>query len=134
LTGGGGRTRANGFLKPVQIAPLLRGLVETADSGGDIDKENVMELELSGKTAVVTGGSKGIGLATVRTLLAEGMRVVTGSRTVTPALAETASATRTTSTRGCCTTCSTCRTAPGSTRSTCTSTARCASAAPRCRA
>jgi NAD(P)-dependent dehydrogenase (short-subunit alcohol dehydrogenase family) len=49
-----------------------------------------MELELSGKTAVVTGGSKGIGLATVRTLLAEGMRVVTGSRTVTPALAETA--------------------------------------------
>jgi NAD(P)-dependent dehydrogenase (short-subunit alcohol dehydrogenase family) len=49
-----------------------------------------MELELSGKTAVVTGGSKGIGLATVRTLLAEDMRVVTGSRTVTPALAETA--------------------------------------------
>lgn len=49
-----------------------------------------MELGLSGKTAVVTGGSKGIGLATVRTLLAEGMRVVTGSRTVTPALAETA--------------------------------------------
>jgi NAD(P)-dependent dehydrogenase (short-subunit alcohol dehydrogenase family) len=49
-----------------------------------------MELELSGKTAVVTGGSKGIGLATVRTLLAEGMRVVTGSRTVTPALSETA--------------------------------------------
>jgi NAD(P)-dependent dehydrogenase (short-subunit alcohol dehydrogenase family) len=49
-----------------------------------------MDLELSGKTAVVTGGSKGIGLATVRTLLAEGMRVVTGSRTVTRALAETA--------------------------------------------
>ena len=44
-----------------------------------------MDLGLSGKTAVVTGGSKGIGLATVRTLLAEGMRVVTGSRTVTPA-------------------------------------------------
>jgi NAD(P)-dependent dehydrogenase (short-subunit alcohol dehydrogenase family) len=52
--------------------------------------EDVMDLELSGKTAVVTGGSKGIGLATVHTLLAEGMRVVTGSRTVTPALAETA--------------------------------------------
>ena len=48
-----------------------------------------MDLELSGKTAVVTGGSKGIGLATVRTLIAEGMRVVTGSRTVTPALAGT---------------------------------------------
>jgi len=54
------------------------------------NKEDVLDLELSGQTAVVTGGSKGIGLATVRTLLNEGMRVVTGSRTVTPALAETA--------------------------------------------
>jgi NAD(P)-dependent dehydrogenase (short-subunit alcohol dehydrogenase family) len=69
---------------------LRRRPVEAAHYGGDIDKENIMELELSGKTAVVTGGSKGIGLATVRTLLAEGMRVVTGSRTVTPELAETA--------------------------------------------
>ena len=48
-----------------------------------------MELNLSGKTAVVTGGSKGIGLAVVRTLLAEGLRVVSGSRTVTPELEET---------------------------------------------
>ena len=49
-----------------------------------------MDLQLEGKTAVVTGGSKGIGLATVRTLLAEGMQVVTGSRRITPELAETA--------------------------------------------
>lgn len=48
-----------------------------------------MDLQLAGKTAVVTGGSKGIGLALVRTLLGEGMRVVTGSRTITPALKET---------------------------------------------
>jgi NAD(P)-dependent dehydrogenase (short-subunit alcohol dehydrogenase family) len=48
-----------------------------------------MDLQLTGKTAVVTGGSKGIGLAVVRTLVAEGMRVVTGSRTVTPGLKET---------------------------------------------
>jgi NAD(P)-dependent dehydrogenase (short-subunit alcohol dehydrogenase family) len=48
-----------------------------------------MELNLAGKTAVVTGGSKGIGLATVRALLAEGMRVVSGSRTITSGLAET---------------------------------------------
>ncbi|NUT44438.1 MAG: SDR family oxidoreductase [Thermoactinospora sp.] len=48
-----------------------------------------MDLRLSGKTAVVTGGSKGIGLAVVRLLLAEGMRVVTGSRTITAELKET---------------------------------------------
>ncbi|WP_433237747.1 SDR family NAD(P)-dependent oxidoreductase [Streptosporangium sp. CA-135522] len=48
-----------------------------------------MDLQLTGKTAVVTGGSKGIGLAVVRTLLAEGMRVVTGSRTITAELKET---------------------------------------------
>ncbi len=39
-----------------------------------------MDLELDGKIAVVTGGSKGIGLATTRTLLAEGARVVAASR------------------------------------------------------
>ncbi|MGI5240652.1 SDR family NAD(P)-dependent oxidoreductase [Dactylosporangium sp. CA-139066] len=49
-----------------------------------------MDLSLTGKTALVTGGSKGIGLAVVRALLAEGVRVVTGSRTVTPELARTA--------------------------------------------
>jgi NAD(P)-dependent dehydrogenase (short-subunit alcohol dehydrogenase family) len=48
-----------------------------------------MDLQLTGKTAVVTGGSKGIGLAVVRTLIDEGMRVVTGSRTITPGLKET---------------------------------------------
>jgi NAD(P)-dependent dehydrogenase (short-subunit alcohol dehydrogenase family) len=48
-----------------------------------------MDLHLSGKAAVVTGGSKGIGLAVVRTLLAEGMRVVSASRTLTPGLEET---------------------------------------------
>lgn len=45
-----------------------------------------MELELTGKTAVVTGGSKGIGLAVARTLRAEGANVVVASRTGTPAL------------------------------------------------
>ena len=41
-----------------------------------------MDLHLSGKTALVTGASKGIGLATTRSLLAEGVKVITGSRTV----------------------------------------------------
>ncbi len=41
-----------------------------------------MDLELDGKIAVVTGASKGIGLAVVRTLAAEGALVVAGARTV----------------------------------------------------
>lgn len=45
-----------------------------------------MDLQLKGMIAVVTGASKGIGLATVRTLLDEGARVVAGSRRDTPEL------------------------------------------------
>ncbi|WCB92481.1 3-oxoacyl-[acyl-carrier-protein] reductase FabG [Baekduia alba] len=41
-----------------------------------------MELELQGKVAVVTGGSKGIGLAVAQTLAAEGVAVVVGARSV----------------------------------------------------
>jgi NAD(P)-dependent dehydrogenase (short-subunit alcohol dehydrogenase family) len=41
-----------------------------------------MDLELRGKVAVVTGASKGIGLAVVRTLAAEGAEVIAGARTV----------------------------------------------------
>jgi NAD(P)-dependent dehydrogenase (short-subunit alcohol dehydrogenase family) len=39
-----------------------------------------MDLQLTGKVAVVTGASKGIGLAVVRALAQEGVRVVAGSR------------------------------------------------------
>jgi NAD(P)-dependent dehydrogenase (short-subunit alcohol dehydrogenase family) len=41
-----------------------------------------MDLELDGKVAVVTGASKGIGLAVVRSLAAERALVVAGARTV----------------------------------------------------
>jgi NAD(P)-dependent dehydrogenase (short-subunit alcohol dehydrogenase family) len=41
-----------------------------------------MDLELHDKIAVVTGASKGIGLAIVHTLIAEGMQVVGGALTV----------------------------------------------------
>jgi NAD(P)-dependent dehydrogenase (short-subunit alcohol dehydrogenase family) len=41
-----------------------------------------MDLELSEKVAVVTGASKGIGLAVVRALVAEGARVIAGALTV----------------------------------------------------
>lgn len=45
-----------------------------------------MDLELTGKTAVVTGASRGIGLAIAQALTDEGARVVGGARTITPEL------------------------------------------------
>ena len=39
-----------------------------------------MDIDLTGRTAVVTGGSRGIGLAIVRRLAASGARVITGAR------------------------------------------------------
>ncbi|WP_275467273.1 oxidoreductase [Streptomyces noursei] len=46
-----------------------------------------MDLQLNGKTALVTGASRGIGLAVVHALAAEGVRVVAAARTPTPDLA-----------------------------------------------
>jgi len=45
-----------------------------------------MDLQLHGKTALVTGAGRGIGLAVVRALTAEGARVVAAARTLTPEL------------------------------------------------
>jgi NAD(P)-dependent dehydrogenase (short-subunit alcohol dehydrogenase family) len=49
-----------------------------------------MELNLTGKVAVVTGASQGIGLAVTRALVAEGVRVVAGSRTISTELVDLA--------------------------------------------
>jgi len=46
-----------------------------------------MDLGLEGRVAVVTGASRGIGLAVVRAMLSAGVRVVAGAREVTPELA-----------------------------------------------
>jgi NAD(P)-dependent dehydrogenase (short-subunit alcohol dehydrogenase family) len=40
-----------------------------------------MDIDLAGRTAVVSGGSKGIGLAVVSRLAASGARVITGAKT-----------------------------------------------------
>jgi NAD(P)-dependent dehydrogenase (short-subunit alcohol dehydrogenase family) len=45
-----------------------------------------VDLELTGKTAVVTGASRGIGLAIAQALTDEGVRVVGGARTISPEL------------------------------------------------
>ncbi|WP_030559257.1 SDR family NAD(P)-dependent oxidoreductase [Streptomyces aureocirculatus] len=48
-----------------------------------------MDLQLTDKAAVVTGASRGIGLAIVSALVSEGMRVVAAARTITPELKAT---------------------------------------------
>jgi NAD(P)-dependent dehydrogenase (short-subunit alcohol dehydrogenase family) len=45
-----------------------------------------MDINLAGRTAVVTGGSKGIGLAVVRRLAASGAQVITGAKSASPAI------------------------------------------------
>jgi NAD(P)-dependent dehydrogenase (short-subunit alcohol dehydrogenase family) len=49
-----------------------------------------MELRLAGKTAVVTGASRGIGLAVTEALAKEGVRVVGAARTLSPELKDSA--------------------------------------------
>jgi len=45
-----------------------------------------MDLGLDGRRALVTGASKGIGLAITQALVAEAVSVVAGARTTTPGL------------------------------------------------
>lgn len=52
-----------------------------------------MDLGLNGRTAIVTGASRGIGLAIVRRLITEGVEVIGAARTITEQLRETGAAT-----------------------------------------
>lgn len=52
-----------------------------------------MDLRLNGKNAIVTGAGRGVGLATARALVAEGVRVLGAARTVTADLKEVAAVT-----------------------------------------
>jgi NAD(P)-dependent dehydrogenase (short-subunit alcohol dehydrogenase family) len=47
-----------------------------------------MDLDLTGKNALVTGASKGLGLAITRALRDEGVHVVAGARSTMTELAE----------------------------------------------
>src|SRR6266704_4269792 len=53
-----------------------------------------MDLKLAGKTALITGSSRGIGLATAKALAAEGCRLMLSARSAEP-LADAAAALRT---------------------------------------
>ncbi|WP_019929698.1 oxidoreductase [Nocardia sp. BMG111209] len=52
-----------------------------------------MDLGLEGRTAVVTGASRGIGLAVAQALAAEGVRVLGAARTISPELEKVSAAT-----------------------------------------
>lgn len=58
----------------------------TPFSNGLRGRDSDVELGLDGAVAIVTGAGRGIGLAVTRTLVAEGVRVLAASRSITPAL------------------------------------------------
>jgi NAD(P)-dependent dehydrogenase (short-subunit alcohol dehydrogenase family) len=68
-----------------------RPTVTREDEGGEqLRTELGMELHLSGKVAVVTGASKGIGLAVTQALADEGVSVVVAARELTDELSQLA--------------------------------------------
>ena len=72
----------------LDLQTLVWKLVDAIKRLQSLKKERIpMDLNLKDKIAVVTGASKGIGLAVVKALAREGARVVAGSRTTSAKLA-----------------------------------------------
>ena len=65
---------------------MIRGPVGGIGWGALAAEEGYVDLGLAGKRVVVTGASRGIGLAIVRGFVAEGATVVAGARRVSPEL------------------------------------------------
>lgn len=73
-------------MTPPPGRPAAGALLRGRGAGGRLSPMEAQTGTLRGRTVVVTGASKGIGLAVATTLAGAGARVVAGSRTRTPEL------------------------------------------------
>jgi NAD(P)-dependent dehydrogenase (short-subunit alcohol dehydrogenase family) len=67
-------------VRTAAVAPAYRGSGTSTNPGGAVSEERTM----AGRTALVTGGSRGIGLAIARSLVRRGARVVLTARRPDP--------------------------------------------------
>ena len=90
LTSGGVERDVRVALKPSVTVPVGLPMPHEDDLRDHADTLAALDLGLEGKSALVTGSTGGIGLETVRLLVAEGARVVTCGRRDAPGVGELA--------------------------------------------